>query len=93
MDRSLVREYEGIIKTMKEQIAVLKAQVARKAPNPKILCEKEHLLQESRIHLSQLREKATNLTKHNRELSEELTCFQLGGTQVVERSQIQEKLM
>ncbi len=93
MDRSLVREYEGIIKTMKEQIAVLKAQVARKAPNSKILHEKEHLLRESHMELSKLREKANNLTEHNRQLSEELTSFQLGVSQVLERSQIQDKLL
>ena len=91
MDRSLVREYEGIIRTMKEQIAVLKSRVSRKPPET--LQERDFLLKERRSEAAKLREQANSLNERNRFMCAELTSFQLGASQVSDRSQIQEKLL
>lgn len=91
MDRSLVREYEGIIRTMKEQIAVLKSRVSRKPPEA--LQERDFLLKERRSEAAKLREQVNSLNERNRFMCAELTSFQLGASQVSDRSQIQEKLL
>ena len=98
----MIREYESIIKTMKEQISMLKNKVATSVPSTRgsvgtneELQRKDAQLRVYSKQISDLSMEIDSLTESNRKLTSELRAYEYGINQATHltRTQMQEKLL
>lgn len=98
---NLIREYENIIRTMKEQISVLKSKVspglsrAGSAIGYEEMQRKEEQIRTYNQQITDLSIEVDTLTESNRKLASELKAYEYGINQATQmtRSQMQERLL
>lgn len=96
----MIREYENIIKTMKEQITVLKNKVSPALSRPgsvawEELHRKDDELRAATRQITDLSMEVDDLAESNRKLASELKAYEYGINQATQmtRSQMQQKLL
>lgn len=98
---NLIREYENIIRTMKEQIAVLKNKVSPGLTRSgsalawEEMHRKDEELRAATQQITDLSMEVDDLAESNRRLATELKAYEYGINQATQmtRSQMQEKLL